>query len=116
MQQLSSLGGYQTFFLRHARATAGPAAASGDQGPLLQPATPTQSNAVDGPRGDASQVVSLLDRKMSITYDAHINRFIVKVIRDSTGEVVRQLPAAELVALMTKLRQNVRGLFVQHTV
>jgi uncharacterized FlaG/YvyC family protein len=53
---------------------------------------------------------------MSITYDAHINRFIVKIFRGSTEEVVRQLPAAELVELMTTLREDVRGLFVQRTV
>lgn len=62
----------------------------------------------------ANTVAELLDKKISLSYDERINRVIVTVIKESTEEVIRQIPAEEIVKLTAKLREDVRGFLFNH--
>jgi flagellar protein FlaG len=63
----------------------------------------------------ANAIAEVFDRRMSFTYDKRINLVVVKVIRESTEEVIRQIPPEEMVELMAKLREDFRGLLLNHT-
>jgi uncharacterized FlaG/YvyC family protein len=60
----------------------------------------------------ANTIADFLDKKISFTYDERINQVIVKVVRESTEEVIRQLPPKELVELMAKMRESFTGLIL----
>jgi flagellar protein FlaG len=63
----------------------------------------------------ANSVAEFFDKKISLSYDERINQVIIKVIRESTEEVIRQIPPEEMVELMVKLREDFRGLIFNHT-
>lgn len=63
----------------------------------------------------ANAAAELFDRRISFNYDERINQVIVRVIRESTEEVIRQIPPEEMVELMAKLRKDLRGLLLNST-
>jgi flagellar protein FlaG len=63
----------------------------------------------------ANRIADFLDKKISFTYDERIDQVIVKIVRKSTDEVIRQVPPEEMVELMAKLREDFRGLIFNHT-
>lgn len=60
-------------------------------------------------------VPEAFDKQVVLSYDKRINQVIMKVIRASTEEVIRQIPPPEIVELLAKFRENLRGLLVDHT-
>ena len=63
----------------------------------------------------ANSVADFFDRKISFSYDERIDRVIVTVLKESTEEVVRQIPPEAIIELIAKLREDFRGLIVNHT-
>ena len=63
----------------------------------------------------ANTLADFLDKKISFAYDERINQIIVKVIRESTQEVIRQIPPEEMVELMARFREDFRGLIFNQT-
>jgi flagellar protein FlaG len=63
----------------------------------------------------ANTLADFLDKKISFAYDERINQVIVKIIRESTQEVIRQIPPEELVELMAGFRKDFRGLIFNQT-
>jgi uncharacterized FlaG/YvyC family protein len=63
----------------------------------------------------ANRIADFLDKKIAFTYDERIDQVIVKIVRKSTEEVIRQVPPEEMVELMAKLREDFRGLIFNHT-
>ena len=60
-------------------------------------------------------IAELFDTKISLSYDERINRVIVKIMKESTEEVIRQIPPEEVVELTAKLREDFRGLIFNRT-
>ena len=58
----------------------------------------------------ANAITALFDKKISFNYDERIDRVVVKVMRDSTEEVIRQIPPEEMIELIAKFREDLRGL------
>lgn len=58
----------------------------------------------------ANAVMQLLDKKIAFNYDERIDRVVVKVVRDSTEEVIRQIPPEEMIELVARFRTELRGL------
>ena len=92
------------------------------QAELAMPAAATEDKHTEDERGRTADAVKMantlaefLDKKISFTYDERIHQIIVKVIRESTQEVIRQIPPEEMVELMAKFREDFRGLIVNHT-
>jgi flagellar protein FlaG len=90
--------------------------------PKIDKTTATAAPAKDRSRAakqtlDVSQAVKLansiaetLDKKISFSYDDKLEQVIVKVVRESTGETIRQIPPQEMIDLMVSLREGIRGL------
>ena len=58
----------------------------------------------------ANSIAETLDKKISFSYDDKLEQVIVKVVRESTGETIRQIPPQEMIDLMVSLREGIRGL------
>jgi flagellar protein FlaG len=63
----------------------------------------------------ANEIIDFLDKKISFSFDRRINRVIVTVTRESTEEVIRQIPPEEMVERMVRLQEDFRGLVLNHT-
>jgi flagellar protein FlaG len=53
-----------------------------------------------------NEYVQSLRRDLTFTVDEDLDRMIVRVVDAETGELVRQIPAEEMVAVARALRQN----------
>lgn len=60
----------------------------------------------------ANSVAELFDKKVSFSYDERIEQVVVKVIQDGTEEVIRQIPAEEMIALRLRLKENFQGIIL----
>ena len=63
----------------------------------------------------ANAIAQFLDKKIAFSYDRRINKVIVRVVRESTGEVIRQIPPEEMVDHMVRLQEDFRGLILNHS-
>ena len=63
----------------------------------------------------ANAIAAFLNQKVSFSYDARIDQFVVKVTRGSTEEVIRQIPSEEMIEMITKFRKDFRGLIFNRT-
>ena len=79
--------------------------------PTLQPETPDQ-DTLDNEIAFANSVAKLFDKKVSFSYDNRIKQVVVKVVQDGTEEVIRQIPAEEMIALRLKLKENFQGMIL----
>jgi flagellar protein FlaG len=96
--------------------------ASKQQTEAAQPAAKTEDKNTQDEQGRTANAVTVantlsefLDKKISFAYDERINQIIVKVIRESTQEVIRQMPPEEMVELMARLHKDFRGLIFNQT-
>lgn len=64
----------------------------------------------------ANATTELLDKKISFTFDERINHVVVTIVRDSTQEVIRQIPAEEMIELVAQFRDDFRGLIFNRQV
>ena len=101
--------------------TTGPEAST-QQTKAAKPAAKTEDINTQNERGRTADAVAVantladfLDKQISFAYDERINQVIVKVIRESTQEVIRQIPPEEMVELMARLREDFRGLIFNQT-
>ncbi|MCZ6873855.1 MAG: flagellar protein FlaG [bacterium] len=60
----------------------------------------------------ANRIAEVLDRKISFSYDDKLDQIIVKIVKKSTGETIRQIPPQEMVELIANLREGIRGLLL----
>lgn len=60
----------------------------------------------------ANSVAELFDKKVSFSYDDRIKQVVVKVIQNGTEEVIRQIPAEEMIALRLRLKENFQGIIL----
>jgi flagellar protein FlaG len=60
----------------------------------------------------ANAVTKLFDTKVSFSYDERIKQVVVKVIQNSTEEVIRQFPPEELIALHLRLKDKFQGIIL----
>ena len=93
-----------------------------DKNTVAQSAAKPEDKHKEDERGQMADAVAVantladfLDKKISFAYDERINQVIVKIIRESTQEVIRQIPPAEMVELMAGFREDFRGLIVNQT-
>ncbi|MGE3536957.1 MAG: flagellar protein FlaG [Candidatus Tectimicrobiota bacterium] len=63
----------------------------------------------------ANAIAAFLDTKVSFTYDERIAQIVVKVTRGDSEEVIRQIPAEEMIKLAVQLRNDFRGLIFNRT-
>jgi flagellar protein FlaG len=101
--------------------TTGPEA-SKQQTEAAKPGAKTEDKDKQDERGRTADAVAVantlaefLDKKISFAYDERIKQVIVKVIRESTQEVIRQIPPEEMVELMARFRKDFRGLIFNQT-
>ncbi len=90
----------QALGLSHLATPSAPGTTQSDEG--------ATTKAVD----TANAIADFLDKKISFAYDKRINRVVVRVLRNSTDEVIRQIPPEEMIELMARLREDFGGLIV----
>ena len=69
---------------------------------------PTKSN-IDQDVAQANAVAQSLDKKIAFSFNKDLNQIIVKVIENSSEEVLIQIPAEALVNLRTSMKENVKN-------
>jgi flagellar protein FlaG len=83
----------------------------GKPGAASPPKTP-EPETLDKEIAFANSVAELFDKKVSFSYDDRIKQVVVKVIQDGTEEVIRQIPAEEMIALRLQLKENFQGIIL----
>ncbi len=63
----------------------------------------------------ANAVASLFDTRISFSYDDRINSVVVKVTKEGSEEVIRQIPAEEMIDLRARLKEGFQGLIFNKT-
>jgi uncharacterized FlaG/YvyC family protein len=63
----------------------------------------------------ANAIAEFLNQQVSFSYDQRINQIVVKVTKGNTEEVIRQIPAEEMIELIAKFRKDFRGLIFNRT-
>ena len=63
----------------------------------------------------ANAIAEFLNQKVSFRYDDRIGQIVVKVTRGGTEEVIRQIPAEEMIEMIAKFRKDFRGLIFNRT-
>jgi len=63
----------------------------------------------------ANAIAEFLNQNVSFRYDERIDQIVVKVTRDGTDEVIRQIPAEEMIEMIAKFRKDFRGLIFNRT-
>lgn len=58
---------------------------------------------------------SRLDRKIEITVDRDLGRMVVKILDEKTGELIRQIPPEEILAISKRL-MDMEGIFIDREV
>ena len=98
-------------------ATASPA--SGTKAPGAAGKPPVASEAVnEGKHAEVAAVQEVLrgaldvepvaDRKLEISFENELNVFVVKVLDQESGEVIRQIPMPEAISIAKGLRAAIR--------
>jgi len=59
----------------------------------------------------ANEFLKTMDTRLEYQYDQDLDREIVKVVNQDNGEVVRQLPAEEVVKMLTKMHELLGVMF-----
>ena len=100
---------------RHANRRAGPsalpdshpAASVGRDAPTsagTTPLRPLNENEVEGVVGDLRQYVQNLQRTLQFSVDEESGQTVVRVVDSETKEVIRQIPAEELLRIAHRLQ------------
>ncbi len=58
---------------------------------------------------------SRLDRKIEITVDKDLGRMVVKILDEKTGDLIRQIPPEEILAISKRLK-DMEGIFIDREV
>ena len=92
-------------------AQAGAAAASEAEAARQKPGSP---EAVKQAVETIQQVVESMTRDLRFSFDNDLNRTVIKVVDTSTDEVIRQIPAEEVLEIARSLNK-LQGLLVRQT-
>lgn len=82
-----------------------PAAAAVDEAAVTDPAA--VADAVDS----LKRRLSAFDRRLDFSIDQELNRIVVRVIDEASGEVIRQIPAEEILRAAKMIDKLVGILF-----
>ena len=58
---------------------------------------------------DANKVMESMDRSLQFSVDKGTERIVVKVIDDSTGEIVREIPPEEILRLQAHFKEMIES-------
>jgi flagellar protein FlaG len=78
----------------------------------VSPSEAPDQEALNNEIAFANSVAELFDKKVSFSYDDRIKQVVVKIIQQGTEEVIRQIPAEEMIALRLRLKENFQGIIV----
>lgn len=67
------------------------------------PSVPVDRAAIDRAVAQVSQALESADPRLKIEVDDETDRIVVKIIKDESGEVIRQIPPEELLELQKYL-------------
>jgi flagellar protein FlaG len=76
------------------------------------PSVPIDRAAIDRAVAQVSQALETADPRLKIEVDDDTDRIVVKIIKDESGEVIRQYPPEELLELQKYLSSST-GLLLQ---
>lgn len=93
-------------------AAAKPTAARMQSDSEAAPSQPIDRATIDQAVAKVSEVLKSTDTQVRLEVDQDIDRVIVKVMKEGSGEVIRQIPAKEIVAL-SKYIGNLKGVFLE---
>lgn len=81
-----------------------PGQASATETPAVPPPgeVPTDTEVATPPIADGPKVVKV---RAELRFDEFVNRVVVRIIDDETGEEIRQIPPKELIELYHKTRE-----------
>ena len=71
-----------------------------------EPAGASQPENIRESVGQLNEAVQNIRRELHFTVDDYTGKTIIRVIDSSTQEVVRQIPAEEVLALLTHMREH----------
>ncbi len=60
---------------------------------------------VDSSVNDANDIGQLLKRKLNFTVDDTTDRLVVKIVDEESGDIVRQVPAKEMLKIAAHLKE-----------
>lgn len=83
--------------------TDGPARGNPPQPP------PAASERIEALRDEIGKMLRASHSSVQLSFDKDLHRIIAKIVDDETGEVIRQYPPAEMLAVMKRL-QELRGM------
>ncbi|NHZ84057.1 hypothetical protein F2P44_33060 [Massilia sp. CCM 8695] len=93
--------------------TAAPAAAPGKSAPARAPAEP-DPREVSKVVGEINVAMQAMSRNIEFSIDTDSQRTVVKIIDQTTKEVIRQMPTAEALEI-GKALEKVQGLLIRQT-
>ncbi|ALA58568.1 flagellar protein FlaG [Nitrospira moscoviensis] len=76
------------------------------------PSAPVDRAAIDRAVAQVSEVLDSTDPRLKIEVDDETDRVVVKIIKEESGEVIRQFPPEELLEL-EKFLSGSKGLLLQ---
>ena len=76
------------------------------------PSQPIDRATLDQAVAKVSEVLKSTDTQVRLEVDQDSDRVIVKVMKEGSGEVIRQIPAKEMVEL-SKYIANLKGVFLE---
>lgn len=92
-----------------------PVAGGGESLPVRAAESPPPSARVQEALGEIRQQVQRLQRSLEFSLDEDSGRTVIKVLDTETREVIRQIPAEEVLAIASRI-QSAAGLLVEDTV
>ncbi len=93
-------------------AAAQPPAARTQPGSAQPQAAPVDRPAIDRAVAKVSEVLARADPRLKIEVDDETERVVVKIVREDSGEVIRQIPPEELLELERYLSSG-KGLLLE---
>jgi flagellar protein FlaG len=57
----------------------------------------------------ANKTAKLFDSHISFSYDNRIEKIVIKIVQDSTDEVIRQIPPEMMIKMRQRLAEGFRG-------
>lgn len=78
------------------------------------PASPTQRAALEQAVGKVRETLQQSGSHLQIEVDQELQRVVVKILKEDSGEVIRQIPPQEVIDLAKNLANHKGLLFEEH--
>lgn len=62
----------------------------------------------------ANKTAKLFDSRISFSYDDRIQKVVIKIVQDSTDEIIRQIPPEMMIKMRERLGEGFRGVIFDH--